>query len=237
MQLVFKHVKTQGIYSRYQSVLSEIETACSVCGRNADEVTLIAVVKGVAPQLINEAYEAGIDNFAENYVQEALVRERPASVYGRPQSWHLIGHLQRNKVRYITGRFDLIHSVDSAALAEEIARRAHEAHGVQDILLQVKLDTESETKHGVAIEDVFKLVDTVSQLEGIRLKGLMGIAPADVPAEGICKSFEALYNVFARLPEPARQVLSMGMSADFTAAIQAGATHIRVGTALFGPRT
>ncbi len=227
---------TQGILDRYRSVYSEMEAACSSCGRNVDDITLIGVVKGVPPQLVNKAYEAGVGHFAENYVQEALARERPALIAGREQSWHLIGHLQRNKVRYIIGRFTLIHSVDSLLLAREIAQRACASHNVQDILLQVKLDSESETKYGVPAEEVVDLSDAISQLSGVRLKGLMGVAPAGVSNDAIRKSFASLYELYSRLPEPARQVLSMGMSADFTLAIQEGATHVRVGTALFGPR-
>lgn len=227
---------TQTVIDRYRSIQAEIESACTASGRKTTDITLIGVVKGVAPQLVNEAYAVGVGNFAENYVQEALSRERPRISPDRPQMWHMIGHLQRNKVRYVTGKFALIHSVDSRLLAAEIARCSLVANGVQDILLQVKLDDRSETKFGVAPDDVLDLAEAIAQIDGIRLKGLMGIAPMSEQVAVIRSAFASLYNLYSRLPEPARQVLSMGMSADFAVAIHEGATHIRVGTALFGPR-
>jgi hypothetical protein len=188
-------------------------------------VTLVAVTKTHPPELVRAAHAAGLRTFGENYVQE-LAGKR-AALADLDVAWHFIGHLQRNKAKDIAGQVALVHGVDSLALAQAIDRRTGERP--QEILIEVNLAGE-RSKAGVAPHDVAALVDGVRGLGGVRCRGLMCIPPPDEDRRPHFRALAALARDLG-LPE-----LSMGMSDDFETAIEEGATLVRVGTALFGPR-
>ncbi|HEY7652557.1 MAG TPA: YggS family pyridoxal phosphate-dependent enzyme [Methylomirabilota bacterium] len=210
-------------------VQEAVARACARAGRSPDHVLLIAVSKTVDVERIRMAVDAGVAALGENRVQEA--REKIEAL-GRPVPWHLIGSLQTNKARDAARLFDWIHSVDRLDLARELSRRAHGGARTLDVLLQVNLGDEPQ-KGGVAPADLKGLCDTVSGLPGLRVRGLMAIPP-------LAESPEATRPYFRRLRELRDQLglehCSMGMSADFEVAIEEGATMVRVGTAIFGPR-
>jgi hypothetical protein len=187
------------------------------------EVTLVAVSKKQPASACREAMAAGHDLFGENYAQE--LRDKAREVPGA--RWHYIGPLQRNKVKYVVGVAELIHSVDSAALLDEIAARAEKLSVVQRCLIQVNVGDESQ-KSGVAVADLPSLIDAFQQRPPVKLEGLMCIPPAD---DDPAPYFKKLRQLCGNLPH-----LSMGMSADYERAIAEGATIVRVGTALFGQR-
>ena len=216
------------------------ERICSACeraGRDRRSVTLICVTKTKPLEMLQEAYEKGQRDFGENKVQE-ICRKKPEL---EPDiRWHMIGHLQRNKVRQLMGQTVMIHSVDSLRLAETISAEAEKAGLVMPVLIEVNAAQE-ESKFGVSIEETEELVRAISALRGVHIEGLMTIAPyTDDP--------ESNRGYFARLRELAVDigqkcidnvsmgVLSMGMTGDFEVAIEEGATHIRVGTGIFGER-
>ena len=217
------------------AVRRRIAQACERSGRAPSEVTLVAVTKTVETERIRAAYEAGVRDFGENYVQEALTKVGALDLPESAVRLHFIGHLQRNKVRYIVGRFALIHSVDSLALAVEIGRRTEMQGQTADILLEVKLDP-TAAKFGLPPEQTLTTAQAVTDIPGVRLCGLMGMAPFGIDPEITRPAFRTLRTLFDQLPAEARQVLSMGMSSDFEVAIEEGATMIRIGTALFGKR-
>jgi len=204
--------------------------AAARSGRSTDDVLLIAVTKLHSADEINEAIEAGITDIGENKVQEIL--NKYDSV--KPVRWHLIGHLQTNKVKYIIDKVDLIHSVDSFHLAKEIEKRAGNADKTMDILVQVN-SAEEESKFGVGVEDAESLIKEIQDnCPHINIKGLMCIAPLDENPEEARPFFRAVKDIFDRHQD--FTVLSMGMSNDFQVAIEEGSTAIRVGTAIFGNR-
>ena len=199
-------------------------------GRSADDVLLIAVTKLHSADEINEAIDAGITDIGENKVQEIL--EKYDKV--KPVRWHLIGHLQTNKVKYIIDKVDLIHSVDSLHLAQEIEKRAGNQGKIMDVLIQVN-SAEEESKFGVGVDETETLIDEVkANCPHINIKGLMCIAPFELDPEDARPFFGAVKEIFDRHPD--FKVLSMGMSNDFQVAIEEGATAIRVGTKIFGNR-
>lgn len=200
-------------------------------------VKLVAVTKNHGPEIIQEAIDIGIDAIGENRVQEALTKQ---SSLGRQLEWHLIGHLQSNKARQAVPAFDLIHSVDNEKLAVEIDKAAAKCGKRQDILLQVNVAGE-ETKFGVAPKDLRGIVNIVTELENVQLRGLMTIAPFYDKAESVRPIFRELYNMFlelreARLPNTDMQWLSMGMTNDYRIAIEEGSNLVRIGTGIFGSR-
>ena len=211
--------------------------ACEMAGRDRRSATLICVTKTKPLEMLQEAYEKGQRDFGENKVQE-ICRKKPEL---EPDiRWHMIGHLQRNKVRQLMGQTVMIHSVDSLRLAETISAEAEKAGLVMPVLIEVNAAQE-ESKFGVSIEETEELVRAISALRGVHIEGLMTIAPyTDDP--------ESNRGYFARLRELAVDigqkcidnvsmgVLSMGMTGDFEVAIEEGATHIRVGTGIFGER-
>jgi pyridoxal phosphate enzyme (YggS family) len=205
-------------------------------GRSERSVTLVAVSKTVPAERIAEARAAGLTEFGESYVQEALTKQSHPLLSDGALRWHFIGHLQRNKVRDVVGRFVLIQGVDSAALAREIGKRSAQAGVRSDILLEVKLDTASETKFGVPPDAARDLAAELESVEGVRLLGLMGMSPFDPDPERARPYFRRLRSLFDSLPEGQRRVLSMGMSRDFEIAAEEGATLVRVGSAIFGDR-
>ena len=202
-------------------------------GRQPESVQLVAVTKTVGPERIRQAAACGLRVFGENRVQEA--RAKVSEVQG--VSWHLIGSLQRNKVKEALRLFEVIHSVDSVGLAEELSRRSME-RGTRraEVLLQVNISQEPQ-KHGVAPEEAERVVGAVLELQGLRLRGLMGMAPLVDTPEAARPSFRRLRELRDRLeeafPEAGVYELSMGMTDDFEVAIEEGATIVRVGRALF----
>ena len=204
-------------------------------GRALGSVELVAVSKLQPVEAIRSAYRAGQRLFGESYVQELLSkRERLADL--PDLGWHFIGHLQRNKARQVVGRVAVVESVDSIKLAEELAKRAEATGATVSVLAQVDVAGE-ETKNGCARGELGALLDAVEAAGSLRLRGLMAIPPFEVEPEEARRHFAALRELrdrhggAERLPE-----LSMGMSGDFEVAIEEGATLVRVGTALFGPR-
>ena len=224
-------------------VKSNIASACKKAGRSIDEVTLIAVSKTKPVDLIMEAYDAGIRDFGENRVQELTkkMEEMPKDI-----NWHMIGHLQKNKVKYIAGRVKLIHSVDSFELAEEISRQCEKKGLTQDILLEINIGDE-ESKFGVSYDKVTELVYKIIGLPKICLKGLMCIAPfVENPEENrdlFIKMMKKVVDINSNHEYTDGvsggeflSVLSCGMTNDYMVAVEEGATMVRVGTGIFGER-
>ena len=209
-------------------VRARIAAACARAGRDASEVTLIAVTKVFPANFVEEAIAAGITDIGENRVQEA--RDKKPLVHGSAR-WHLIGHLQSNKAKDAVRLFDVIQTVDSVELAQKIARAAEAAGKRQEILLQVNVGNE-EQKSGAARADVPALVQALRGIDAIDLRGLMAIPPLGTAEE----SRPYFRELRALRDEAGVEQLSMGMSEDFEAAIEEGATIVRVGRAIFGRR-
>ena len=203
-----------------------IAKAAERAGRSPHEITLVAVTKKKPAFAVLEALAAGVLDVGENYVQEAA-EKREEVTEGR---WHLLGHLQSNKAKLAVSLFDLIESVDSVKLAQALGRQATQKR--QDILVQVHLGDE-ETKTGFAPDGALDAAAEIAAVPNVRLLGLMGIAPNGTDPRPY---FQQMKRLFDRLPAENRQILSMGMSGDFEAAIEEGATSVRVGTAIFGAR-
>ncbi|MHC1712944.1 MAG: YggS family pyridoxal phosphate-dependent enzyme [Solidesulfovibrio sp.] len=220
---------------RLAHVRERIDGACRVCGRDAAEVTLVAVSKMQDVAAVAELAACGQHLFGESYIQEALpkMEHAPAGL-----SWHFIGHLQRNKAKLAVGRFELIHSVDNIELAQVLHKKTRELGLTQAVCLQVNVAGEAQ-KSGVAPEGLPELAEAVAAMPGLTLSGLMVIPPVFDDPEGARPSFAGLRELrdtlATRLGLPL-PVLSMGMSGDLEAAVMEGATHVRVGTDLFGPR-
>ncbi len=218
-------------------VQERIATAARRAGRAPEAVRLVAVSKTVEPERVRQALAAGARILGENYIQEA---QKKIEASGAGISWHFIGHLQKNKAKYAVRLFDLIHSVDNLALAEELNRAAGKEGKIQDILLQADLSGE-ETKFGVAEGEIVKMTEQISDLKNIALKGLMTMPPFSDDPEDSRPYFQKLRSLRDRLwqmkiPGVSMDELSMGMSGDFEVAIEEGATLVRIGTAIFGPR-
>lgn len=216
---------------------AQIESACARVGRSKDEVQLIAVTKLHTPAEINEALDAGITDIAENKVQEILNKYEAVG----DARWHLIGHLQTNKVKYIVDKVAMIHSVDSLKLAKEINKRSEAIGRTMDILIQVN-SAEEESKFGIKSEEVDSLIDDiVNECKYVRIKGLMCIAPFEEDVNDCSPYFAEVKDIFDRYKSDERdavdfEFLSMGMSGDFEVAIEEGSNMVRVGTAIFGAR-
>lgn len=228
----------ESIGDRVHSILTKIRSAAAKAGRPEHSVRLVAATKTVSVEHILQGIDAGLSILGENRVQEALPKLE--ALVTAPVRWHFIGHLQRRKVRSIIGRFDLLHSVDSLDLAEEIDRRAGDAGVHQDVLLEVNIGGEP-TKAGFRPEDVVQSVSTMAQFSHIRIKGLMSIPPPTTDPESARPYFRSLRELAHRiaaqqLPSVSMDELSMGMSNDYEVAIEEGATLVRVGTAIFGAR-
>lgn len=223
------------IETRIALVQNRVEIACARVDRDPKEITIIGVTKRVEPEKIAIAIQSGINNIAENYIQEAFTKIGSPILEQLPVTWHMIGHLQSNKVRASINKFALIHSVDDIHLAEVISSESIKQNRVTDILLEVKLDT-SSSKVGIDPALAIETVSEMMPLKGIRLRGLMGIAPYCPHPEDARSSFKLIHELSLRMPSETQEILSMGMSGDFEIAIQEGATHIRIGTAIFGER-
>ena len=225
------------IKENLNAVKRTIESCCKRTGRRHSEVTLIAVSKTKPIADLQEAYEAGVRDFGENKVQELLgkIPQLPSDI-----RWHMIGHLQRNKVKYVVDRACLIHSVDSLRLAEEIQKEAEKKDCHVDILIEVNIGDE-ESKSGIPKEEAVELVKAVAGLFRVHIKGLMAIAPIVSEPEESRPYFREMARLreeigSMRLPGVEMRELSMGMTGDFEVAIEEGATMVRVGTAIFGGR-
>jgi len=216
------------IAERLEEVRGRVASACLRSGRSPEDVTVIAVTKGFAAEAVREAYAAGIRHFGENRVQEAQDKIRALADLG-DVTWHMIGHLQTNKVKTAVGLFDIIHSVDSLHLAEEISRRA--PHTVS-AFLEANVAGES-SKFGMSLREISERYESIAALPNIEVRGLMTVAP-------IVAGPDETRTVFRQLREAAHSLglhqLSMGMTGDFDTAVEEGATHIRVGRAIFGER-
>jgi pyridoxal phosphate enzyme (YggS family) len=215
-------------------VRERIERAAQKAGRDPKEIKLVAVSKTVEVARIKEAIEAGVSILGENYVQEA---EEKIEALGKPVSWHFIGHLQSNKVRYAVRLFDVIHSIDSIPLAEELNRRAEQPDRVIKVMIEVNLSKEA-TKFGTDEEKVLNLAKRIQSSKHLSLEGLMTMPPYFDSPEMSRPYYVALRELKERMTKegiPMKE-LSIGMSNDFEIAIEEGATYVRVGTAIFGPR-
>ncbi|HOK52834.1 MAG TPA: YggS family pyridoxal phosphate-dependent enzyme [Armatimonadota bacterium] len=215
-------------------VKGRIAQAARRSGRTPEDVTLVVVTKKVEVSRILEAISAGATELGENYVQEAVAKWQAIGSAG--VQWHFIGHLQKNKVKQAVKAFDLIQSVDSLPLAQEIGKRALDQGRIMDVLIEVRISGE-ETKHGVSPEDALAFAQEVAQVEGIKLQGFMGMAPFVVNPEEARPFFARLKQLWDKLPLEQRQWLSMGMSHDFEVAIEEGSNMVRIGTAILGPRS
>ena len=247
------------IKANIEMIEQRIQAACQRAGRDRREVTLIAVSKTKPNEAIQEAYAHGMRHFGENKVQE-LVQKYDDLDQLLPEhvSWHLIGHLQRNKVKYIIDKAVLIHSVDSMRLALQIEEEASKKQLVSDILIEVNI-AEEDSKFGVKVEEVYPLILELSKLPHIRVRGLMTVAPYVEAAEENRKHFKKMRQLYVDIKSKNIDnncdgnnlntqtsdlqrvlenfnVLSMGMSGDFEIAIEEGATMVRVGTGIFGER-
>lgn len=214
-----------------------MEEACRVSGRNPEEVSLIAVSKTKPVSMLQEAYDAGCRDFGENKVQEIMdkIDRLPSDI-----RWHMIGHLQTNKVKYIVGKVFLIHSVDSLHLAEAISKEAVKQNTTVNILIEVNVAKE-DTKYGAMAEDTVSLVEKIALLPGISVKGLMTIAPyVENPQENrqyFVKLRQLAVDIKSKnIDNVHMDILSMGMTGDYMVAIEEGATYVRVGTGIFGER-
>lgn len=218
-------------------VHDDIKTVCEKLGKPKDSVTLLGVTKTYEAEVINASIKYGITDIAENKVQEIL---RKYDQITKGVRWHLIGHLQTNKVKYIIDKVDLIHSVDSIKLAKEISNRAEKIDKVQDILIQVNVADETQ-KFGILPSELDALLEQISELSHVRVCGLMNIAPLVDEPEILREDFKIMNDLFQRLKHCTyanidAEILSMGMSNDYEIAIEEGANMIRIGTKIYGDR-
>lgn len=217
-------------------VRRRIAAAARRAGREPGEIKLVAVTKTVPPEIIKEALQAGISSFGENRTQELLKKHDD---FAADVEWHLIGHLQTNKVNKIIGKVTLIHSLDSWRLAEAISRAAMGNNTVVNVLVQVNVAGET-TKYGILPAETADFVDSAARLPGLALRGLMTIAPWTVNPEDVRPVFRQLKDLAVSLKNnkagAVMEYLSMGMSGDFEVAVEEGANILRIGTAIFGTR-
>ncbi|NLC67273.1 MAG: YggS family pyridoxal phosphate-dependent enzyme [Clostridiaceae bacterium] len=229
------------IRQNIERVRERIERAARRAGRNPDEVKIIAVTKGVEPAGIIEAIDAGIFDLGENRVQEMLGKQAALKdMVNRPVNWHMIGHLQNNKVKYLAGSVSMIHSLDSMKLAREIDKKAEMAGKVMDVLVQVNV-AEEETKFGLKKHEVLDFIKEISTCRNMKVRGLMAIAPYVENPEDARLVFRELRKLFIdigrkNIDNIDMDYLSMGMSKDFEVAVEEGANIVRIGTAIFGKR-
>ena len=217
-------------------VENKISAAAEKSGRKRSDVLLVAVTKTHPPEMINEAIKAGVTDIGENKPQE--IRDKYDDVL--KVNWHMIGHLQTNKVKYVVGKCVLIHSVDSVKLAEEIDRQAQKMGIVQDILIEVNISGE-ETKSGINPEKIYEMLDIIKDFQNIRVRGLMTIAPKTDNSITSKLHFDNIHKLFVDIRQKkydniSMDYLSMGMSGDYEQAIECGANIVRVGSAIFGAR-
>ena len=220
-----------------EAVEEKIPAACRRAGRDREEVTLISVSKTKPVEMLREAYDLGVRVFGENKVQE--IRDKYEAL-PKDIEWHMIGHLQTNKVKYIVDKVKLIHSVDSLKLAETIEKEAAKHDRIVDVLLEVNVAEES-SKFGLKTEEVIPLFPKIAQLSHLRVRGLMTIAPFVDNPENNRSIFADLHKLYVDIKEKnidngTVSILSMGMTNDYEVAIEEGATMVRIGTGIFGAR-
>lgn len=225
------------VCENYKEVEKRVEEACKRAGRKREKVTLIAVSKTKPVSMIEELLPLNVRDFGENKVQELTAK---AEILPSALHWHMIGHLQRNKVKYIVDKACIIHSVDSLRLAEEISKAAQKKQVTAKILIEVNV-AEEESKFGVRTSELLPLIEAISPLPNIAIKGLMTIAPYVENPEENRWIFQKLKNLSIDIKgknfdNVTMDVLSMGMTGDYEVAIEEGATHVRVGTGIFGER-
>jgi pyridoxal phosphate enzyme (YggS family) len=215
-------------------VMERIEKAAQKAGRDPGEIKLVAVSKTVEVSRIQEAIEAGVTILGENYVQEA---QKKIEEIGRPVAWHFIGHLQSNKAKYAIRLFDMIHSVDTIPLAEELNRRAEKESRTMDVMIEVNISREA-SKFGTEEERAFDVARKISNLQNLSLMGLMTMPPYFDDPELSRPYYIQLRELKGKMAGEGLLLkeLSMGMSNDFEVAVEEGATYVRVGTAIFGAR-
>ena len=225
------------ITENLEQVRKNIDEACRMTGRDPKEVTLIAVSKTKPVSMLKEAYDAGARCFGENKVQEIMDKhpQLPEDI-----QWHMIGHLQRNKVKYIVDKVSMIHSVDSLRLAQTIEQEAAKHNVCVPVLLEVNVAQE-ESKFGLKMDKVLPLIETIADFPHIKVQGLMTIAPYVENAEDNRDFFRQLKKLSVdieakNINNVSMSVLSMGMTGDYQVAVQEGATMVRVGTGIFGER-
>ncbi|MDI6784879.1 MAG: YggS family pyridoxal phosphate-dependent enzyme [bacterium] len=225
------------IGENYQRVCQNIREVALECNRNPEEIILVAVTKTVPVDKIQEAIRLGIQNIGENKVQEAKDKY---DRLGNKVTWHLVGHLQTNKVKPAVAFFDLIQSIDRLEVAVEIARRAQQINKIQNVLIEVNTSGEL-TKFGIEPNRLLPLIEQISPLPNIQIQGLMTIGPLVPDPEQTRPSFTILSQLFNKIrelniPKVEMNYLSMGMTSDYPIAIQEGANMLRIGTAIFGSR-
>ena len=231
------------VVENIQNVRAKIAAAAEKSGRTAEDVLLLAVSKTKPVELIGEAVQAGCLSLGENKVQEIMEKYEPMMEYapeGERIHWHLIGHLQTNKVKYIIDKVDMIHSVESLKLAEEIEKRAAQKDIVMYILIEVNMAAE-ESKFGVKPEDTEALLREIAKMQHIRVRGLMTVAPFVENQEENREVFRQMRELLVdmngkKIDNIKMDTLSMGMTGDYEVAIEEGATIVRVGTGIFGER-
>ncbi|MGN1097431.1 MAG: YggS family pyridoxal phosphate-dependent enzyme [Clostridia bacterium] len=218
------------IEQNVNSVRQRVAAAARRAGRNPEDVTIIAVSKFVETDKIQRAVDLGLNILAENRVQE--MNEKYPVIKGAV--WHIIGHLQTNKVRYAVGRAELIHSVDSLRLLEEINHQAERLEIIQDFLLELNISGE-ESKYGLTNEEFRYIINKLNDYGSVRLRGIMAMAPNFEDKELCRPVFRKALELFDELKTNDKNidVLSMGMSGDFEIAVEEGATHVRIGSAIF----
>ncbi|MEE0839205.1 MAG: YggS family pyridoxal phosphate-dependent enzyme [Acutalibacteraceae bacterium] len=228
---------TEVFSENYTEIMNNISAAAIKSGRKPEDITLLAAVKTVAPELINYAIKNGIKVIGDNRVQELISKE---TLITEQVEKHFIGHLQTNKVKDVVGRVSLIESVDSIRLAKIIADKSQKLGIVTDILLEVNIGGE-ESKSGFMYEEVLENLTEISKLSGISVKGLMAIPPICENSEENRKYFTKMSQLFIdiktkKIDNVCMEILSMGMSDDYETAIECGSTQVRIGTLLFGRR-
>jgi PLP dependent protein len=223
-----------------ENVRQKIATAAQKSGRNPQDIKLIAVTKTVPAEIVEQAIVAGVADIGENRVQEAMPKIELLKQKYPQITWHMIGHLQRNKVRQSLELFDIIQSVDSQRLAQELDKKAQELNKVIPVLIEVNISGEA-SKNGVPADRTIDLIESFAGLKHIRVEGLMTIPPWSEDPEQARPYFKHLKNLFEqikilKIPQVELKYLSMGMSDDFVVAIEEGANLVRVGRAIFGKR-
>lgn len=230
--------RLQAVGDNYKAIKTRVEEAAVKAGRNPGDVRLMAVTKTVESVYINRVLDLGVDLIGENRVQEYLGKKDELHLDGVEK--HLIGHLQTNKVKQIVGEVDMIESVDSVKLAKEISKVSSNKGIVTDVLVEVNVGRE-ESKSGVYMEQLEQLLAEIAQMDGIKVRGLMTIPPICDSEKEVSEYFSAMYQSFIdirdkKLDNINMDILSMGMSGDFEAAVANGSNIVRVGSAIFGER-
>ncbi|ABD71578.1 Protein of unknown function UPF0001 [Rhodoferax ferrireducens T118] len=223
------------LQTQLQSVRARVTTACQAAGRAASEVTLLAVSKTVAPEIVTQAFEAGQRAFGENYIQEAV--EKISHLRHLPLEWHCIGPIQSNKTRLVAEHFDWVQTLDRLKIAQRLSDQRPAGRPPLQVCIQVNVDG-GASKSGVSPSEALALAQRVAELPNLRLRGIMSIPEPTPDFVAACALFARVKAVFDALNAEglALDTLSMGMSADMEAAIQSGSTMVRVGTAIFGGR-